>query len=154
MKKIMIALALAGSAAVPAAAAQGPFTEVGVGVIAGDPIGGTAKLWFDDAYAMDVGIGFSGSTVLWGDFLYHAWNLLPPIDEGRLGLYFGAGPRLEPDGSDTQFGVRTMVGATWRLSRQPIEVFAEAGPVFRMTPSGGVNADGGVGIRLYLGSAR
>lgn len=153
MKKFMIALALASTAAAPATAAQGPFTEVGVGVIAGDPIGGTAKLWFDDAYAMDVGVGFSGSAVLWGDFLYHAWNLLPPIDEGKIGLYVGAGPRLEA-ASDTQFGIRTIIGATWRLSRQPIELFAEAGPVFRMTPSGRVNADGGVGIRLYLGSAR
>ncbi|MCM2303118.1 MAG: hypothetical protein NDJ72_00330 [Elusimicrobia bacterium] len=151
MKKIMIALALA--VAPVGASALGAIKEAGVGVIAGDPIGGTAKLWFDDVYAMDVGVGFSGSAVLWGDFMYHAWNLLPPIDEGRLGLYLSAGPRIET-ASDTQFGIRTMVGATWRLSRQPLEVFAEAGPVFRMTPAGRVNADGGVGIRLYLGSAR
>lgn len=149
MKFFLIALAL--SAAVPAAA-QGPFTEVGAGIIAGDPIGGTAKLWLDRDYAVDLGVGFSGSTVLWGDALYHAWNLLPQPSEGRLGLYFGAGPRLET-GQDTEFGVRAIAGVSWRLSRQPMEIFVEAGPVFRVTQGGGVGADGGAGIRFYLGSA-
>jgi len=150
MKKILIALAL-GAAASPASA-QGPFTEVGAGVIAGDPIGGTAKLWLNPDYAVDLGVGFSGSTVLWGDFLYHAWNLLPQPQEGKLGLYFGAGPRLET-ANDAEFGVRTIVGAAWRMSRQPIEIFVEAGPVFRLTQGGGVNADAGVGVRFYLGSS-
>jgi len=149
MKTILIALALA--AAVPASA-QGPFTEAGAGVIAGDPIGGTAKLWLDRDFALDVGVGFSGSTVLWGDFLYHAWNLLPQPSEGKLGLYFGAGPRLET-ADDAQFGIRTMVGASWRITRQPMEFFVEAGPVFRVTQGGGVGADGGIGVRFYLGSA-
>ncbi|MDD5301719.1 MAG: hypothetical protein PHS14_01310 [Elusimicrobia bacterium] len=148
MKRILIALTLA-AAAFPASA-QSPIKEAGAGIIAGDPIGGTAKLWFDRNYALDLGVGFSGSTVLWGDFLYHAWNLLPQPEEGRLGVYFGAGPRLET-ASDTEFGVRTIAGVSWRLTRQPIEVFAEAGPVFRLTQGGGVDADGGVGVRLYLG---
>lgn len=149
MKYLLIALILA--AAVPAAA-QGPITEAGAGVIAGDPIGGTAKLWFGRDYAVDLGIGYSGSTVLWGDFLYHAWNLLPQPSEGKLGLYFGAGPRIEA-GNDAEFGIRTMVGAAWRLTRQPMELFIEAGPVFRMTQGGGVDADGGLGVRFYLGSS-
>jgi len=152
MKTIMIAVALAVAAAGPAAAA-GTIKEVGVGVIAGDPIGGTAKLWFDNVYAIDLGIGYCGSTALWGDVLYHAWNLLPQPAEGKLGIYFGAGPRIET-GDDVEFAARTIAGITWRLSRQPIELFAEAGPVFRMTQGGGVGADGGVGVRLYLGSAR
>lgn len=149
MKSVLISLALA--AAVPASA-LGPVKEAGAGVIAGDPIGGTAKLWFDDAYALDLGVGFSGSTALWGDMLYHAWNLLPRPEEGRLGVYFGAGPRLET-ADDVEFGVRTIAGVSWRLSRQPIELFVEAGPVFRVTQGGSVDADGGVGLRLYLGSA-
>ena len=53
-----------------------------------------------------------------------------------------------------EIGVRTVAGLTWRITRQPIEFFAEAGPVFRMTPSGGVDADGGIGVRFYFGSAR
>jgi len=151
MRTLWIALALAAAAA-PASAAS-VFREAGAGVVAGDPIGGTAKLWFDDDYAVDLGVGFSGDTVLWGDFLYHAWNLLPQPEEGKLGVYFGAGPRLET-ADDTEFGVRTIAGLSWRITRQPIEFFVEAGPVFRMTQGGGVDADGGIGLRLYLGSSR
>ncbi len=46
--------------------------------------------------------------------------------------------RLRPRGSD---------------AGQPLEFFAEAGPVFRLTQGGAVDADGGIGGRLYLGSA-
>ena len=151
MKTTLIALVLAAAAAFPAAAG-GSVREAGVGVIVGDPIGGTAKLWLDQDYAFDLGVGHSGSTVLWGDLLYHAWNLLPQPAEGKLGVYFGAGPRLET-AWDAEFGLRTIAGASWRLARQPIEFFVEAGPIFRLAPSGGVGADGGLGMRFYLGSA-
>jgi hypothetical protein len=149
MKTLLAVLAFIFCAALPAAAFD-TIKEVGVGVVVGDPIGGTAKLWLDRDFAVDLGVGYSGSTVLWGDVLYHAWNLLPPIDEGKLGLYFGAGPRIEA-GDDAEFGVRTIAGLTWRLTRQPMEFFAEMGPVFRVTQGGGVGIDGGVGVRLYLG---
>lgn len=151
MKNILIAMALA-AAAVPASA-QTPVKEAGFGIIAGDPIGGTAKLWLDEDFALDVGVGFSGDTVMWGDILYHMWNLLPPPPEGKLGVYVGAGPRLET-ARDTEFGVRTIAGLSWRITRQPIEFFVEAGPVFRTTQGGDVDADGGLGVRFYFGSAR
>lgn len=150
MKTILLAL-LAVAAVAPHAAAQNA-NEIGVGVIAGDPIGGTAKLWLDQDFAVDAGVGFSGDVVFWGDALYHMWNLFPQPQEGKLGVYLGGGPRIEAR-RDTEFGLRTIAGVTWRLARQPIELFAEAGPVFRMTPHGGVDADGGIGVRVYLGSS-
>lgn len=154
LKSAVVSLAVAAGAACPAVAAtERVIKDMGVGVVAGSPVGGTAKLWFDRDYALDLGIGYSGSTVLWGDLLYHAWDLLPQPPEGKLGLYFGAGPRLEA-ASDAEFGLRTIAGVSWRLTKHPIEFFAEAGPVFRLTQGGGVEADGGVGVRLYLGSAR
>ena len=151
MKKILIALAL--SVVAVTASAQTPVKEVGFGIIAGDPIGGTAKLWLDDDFALDLGVGFSGDTVMWGDVLYHMWNLLPQPEEGKLGVYVGAPPRLQTR-PDTAIGLRTIAGVTCSITRQPIEFFAEAGPVFRMTPTGGVDADGGIGVRFYFGSAR
>jgi len=151
MKTLMPVL-LAVVALAPLAAAQ-TFKEVGVGVVAGDPIGGTAKLWLDPDFALDVGVGFSGDAVFWGDALHHMWNLLPQPREGKVGVYLGGGPRLEAR-SDAEFGLRVIAGVTWRLARQPIELFAEAGPVFRMIPRGGVEADGGVGVRVYMGPAR
>ncbi|MBI4061503.1 MAG: hypothetical protein HY403_08745 [Elusimicrobia bacterium] len=145
-------LFLALSAAAPPVSAQQAYKEAGVGVIAGDPIGGTAKIWFDESHALDLGVGFSGDVVFWGDLLWHAWNLLPQPRDGKLGAYLGVGPRLEA-APDAEFGVRTVAGASWRLSRQPIELFAEAGPLFRVAPESGVGADGGVGVRVYFGSA-
>ncbi len=62
MKKIILVLVLA-TVALPGAA-EG-LKEVGVGVVAGDPIGGTAKLWLDRDLAFDVGVGFSGDAVFW-----------------------------------------------------------------------------------------
>lgn len=147
------ALGVALAAASPAAAQNGTIKEVGVGIVAGDPIGGTAKLWLNRDLAFDVGAGFSGGAVFWGDALYHMWDLLPQPREGKLGVYLGAGPRLEAR-SDAEFGLRTIGGVTWRLAKQPLEFFAEAGPVFRLTQGGGVEADGGVGVRFYFSSAR
>ena len=130
--------------------AQGELKDVGVGVIVGDPIGGTVKVWLDERVAFDLGIGYSGDTVMWGDVLVHAWNILPKPQEGKLGLYLGAGPRLETR-RDAEFAIRTIAGVAWRLDKQPVELFAEAGPLFRMTPRGGVGADAGIGLRMYLG---
>jgi hypothetical protein len=123
---------------------------LGVGVIVGDPMGGTAKLWLNDTVAVDFGVGLSGDAALWGDVLWHAFDLLPQPPQGRLGMYVGMGPRVEA-ADDTEFGLRTMLGLTWRLPRHPIELFAEAGPVFRLTQGGHVDADGGVGVRFYFG---
>ncbi len=150
MKTLAAVLAVAALALAAPARAQDEIKDVGVGVIAGDPIGGTVKLWLNDRLAFDLGIGYSGDTVMWGDVLLHAWDLLPRPQEGKLGLYVGAGPRLETR-RDAEFAIRTIAGVSWRLDKQPVELFAEAGPLFRMTPRGGVGADAGVGLRLYLG---
>lgn len=150
MKARLTALAVALTVAAAPAAAQ-RARELGVGVIAGDPTGGTAKLWLDPTTAVDAGVGFSGDTALWATLLVHAWDLLPQPKEGRLAAYLGAGPRVET-ARDAEFGVRTVVGASWRLSKHPLELFVEGGPVFRMTPRGGVGADAGLGLRAYIGS--
>ncbi len=149
MKTALLASVIAVVGALPVAA-EG-VREVGIGVVAGDPTGGTAKLWLNSDIAVDLGVGFSGAPVFWGDALYHMYNLLPQPQEGKLSLYVGAGPRIEAR-SDAEFGVRTIGGVAWRLSKQPLEFFAEAGPVFRVTQGGGVDADGGIGVRIYLGS--
>lgn len=150
MKTLAAVLAVAIAALAAPVRAQDEIKDVGVGVIVGDPIGGTMKLWLNDRLAFDLGIGYSGDTVMWGDVLLHAWDLLPKPTEGKLGVYVGAGPRLETR-RDAEFAIRTIAGVSWRLDKQPVELFAEAGPLFRMTPRGGVGADAGVGLRIYLG---
>lgn len=130
-----------------AAPASAAVKEFAAGALVGDPTGGTIKLWLDDALAVDAGIGYSGDATFWGDVLWHDWRLLPQPAKGRLGLYLGAGPRIEA-ARDAEFGVRTIGGLSWRLPEHSLEFFAEAGPVFRLTNGGGVGADGGIGVRL------
>lgn len=148
MARTLIASLLAAFMAAHAAAAE--LREFGVGVIAGDPTGGTAKAWLDDKIAFDVGVGFSGDAAFWGDILYHLTDVLPQPTEGKLLPYIGVGPRIETS-RDPEFGLRAIAGLSWKLQKHPIELFAEAGPVLQMTPNGGVGADGGVGLRFYFG---
>lgn len=143
MKRLLLAVLLTS----PAAAVAAEVQMLSFGAVLGDPTGGTVKLWLDDALAIDAGIGYSGDAAFWGDILWHDWRLLPQPAKGRLGLYLGAGPRLEAS-AEAQVGIRTIGGASWRLDAHSLEFFAEAGPVFRLSQGGGVNADGGVGVRL------
>ncbi|MDE2142251.1 MAG: hypothetical protein KGL74_12500 [Elusimicrobia bacterium] len=144
--RVLTALFILG-AAVRASAAG--VRDVGVGIILGEPIGGTAKFWLDDRFALDAGAGFSdGNAGFWGDALWHDWTLLPQPKDGRLAAYAGGGPQVRT-GVDARFGIRAVVGAAYRPSKQPLEFFLEAGPLFRLTQGGGVDAVGGVGVRLY-----
>ena len=149
--KTMLAAVLLAAGTCASASAAGQIQEVGVGVVLGEPIGGTAKLWLDDRLAADVGAGLSdGNGSFWADALWHDWTLLPQPANGRLGLYLGAGPQVRT-GDDARFGIRTIVGASYRPTGHPLEVFAEAGPLFRLTQGGQVDAVGGVGVRLMVG---
>lgn len=140
----LLVLLLPAAVAAPAGAA---VKTLSAGAVVGEPTGGTVKLWFDDAFALDAGVGYSGDVVFWGDALWHDWRLLPQPSKGRLGLYLGAGPRLEA-ADDADFGLRALGGLSWRLDEHSLEFFVEAGPVFRLTRGGGVDADGGIGARL------
>jgi len=127
--------------------------QFGAGVVLGVPIGGTAKYWLNDRQAFDFGVGFGdGDTVLYGDFLWHAWNIFPQPQKGKLGAYVGVGPRLET-ADEAEFAIRTMAGLDYWVENNPIELFLEGGPVFRFTPSSDVSADVGLGVRFYFGGS-
>jgi hypothetical protein len=125
--------------------------DLGAGVVVGRPIGATAKYWLDGTKALDLGVGFSDDPVAYGDFLWHGWDLFPQPARGKLGGYVGLGPRIQA-APDTQFALRTIAGVDYWVDKQPIELFVEAGPVFRMTPTGDVDADVGLGVRFYFGA--
>lgn len=145
--------ALAAFAAFCAGAfpARAAAPELSAGVALGEPIGGTAKLWFDDRFAADAGLGLSdGNLAFWGDGLWHDWRILPQPAQGRLGGYLGAGAQIRT-GTDARVGIRTVVGLSFRPKDSPLEAFAEAGPLFRLTQGGAVDAVGAVGLRARLG---
>lgn len=151
MKKPLLLLALALCAA-PAAASEAGTAQrpLGAGVILGVPFGVTGKYWFDEKVAGQAAFGaFEGDVVFTGDVLLHADDVLPKSREGRLPLYVGAGVKVKSE-DDTFFGFRAMVGISFFAARQPLELFAEVGPVMRVAPKIGGTVDGAAGVRFYF----
>src|SRR5882724_3292503 len=69
--------------------------QLGAGVILGRPIGLTGKYWLNNTQAFDTGLGFGDHFMLYGDFVWHAWHLLPQPSKGKLGAYESFGPLIE-----------------------------------------------------------
>lgn len=151
MKKSLLTLALL---AVSTSAWAQRAGELGAGLVLGDPIGGTAKVWLDDKLAVDFGLGGSdGDFAAWADMLVHGWSILPQPKEGKLGLYGAVGGRVA-DRDETQFGLRTMGGVSYWVGEHPIELFAELGPVFELSGDTGVDINGGLGVRFYFAGVK
>lgn len=121
---------------------------VGAGVILGNPTGVTGKLWLDGTQALDAGVGFSTRLAAYGDYLWHGWNVLPQPAEGRLPVYLGVGAQVRTF-HDAEFGLRAVAGVAYWLPRNPVEIFFEVVPVFRLEPHDSVGLDAGVGLRYY-----
>ena len=139
---LLVLLTLCGTARAQKA---GSF---GGGVALGDPTGLTVKYWTGRDAAIDAGVGFSGDAALYADYLWHFWDIPQPA-QGKAAVYVGAGPRLET-ARRTAFAIRTLAGLSYWMPRHPIELFVEAGPVFRLEPDRGVDADFGLGVRFYF----
>ena len=127
--------------------------DIGVGLVLGDTLGATGKLWLDKFSAIDLNIGADSSHsnfTVSGDYLFHGWKALPQPSQGRLAAYIGGGPRIEAREPSTEFGLKAILGAAYYFPKNPIEIYGELGPLFRMTPDGGVYLVGSVGIRFYF----
>lgn len=146
MKKAMI-LALLAAGGRTGLASAGTF---GAGVVVGDPTGLTGKYMMNDAQGMDFGFNLAGTAAIYGDYLWHSWNMLPQPASGRLGAYLGAGPRVQLEGDNT-FTLRALAGLAYRMAPAPVEFFLEAGPAFSLNPDRNVSADVGLGARFMFG---
>lgn len=149
LRKTLLALACLVVSAGPLWAQKAG--DFGAGVILGDPTGVTAKYWRSDRTAIDAGIGFNWEPVMYADYLWHSWTVLPQPREGKIAAYLGLGAQLR-DPDDVEFGLRAVAGAEYWLARYPIEIFVELVPVFTMTPHSRVGVDAGLGLRYYFGS--
>ena len=147
MKKISALLLLLSVVASPARAQKAG--DFGVGVILGSPTGGAAKLWLSDHQALSAGIGFSSNLMVYGDYLWHSWSVLPQPGEGRLPVYLGLGGQIRTLTPD-EFGVRGVLGVSYWLPRNPVELFVELVPVVRVDPWASVGLGGGIGLRYYF----
>ncbi len=148
MKKILFALAclvLTGAAPVWAQKAG----DAGVGVILGAPTAVTGKLWLDGTKAIDAGLGWHSEFTVYGDYLWHGWDVLPQPSQGKLPVYLGLGGQIRTY-HDAEFGIRAVAGLAYWLPRHPVEIFVEAVPVFFLTRDPGVGFDAGIGLRYYF----
>lgn len=150
MKKTIGAFALGFflAAAPPGVRAQ-QAGDWGAGAVLGYPTGVTGKWWLSRVHAMDAGLGFADDMVLYGDYWWHGWDVFPQPEPGRLDLRLGAGPRLRFKRNE-EFGLRFMAGVGFWPSKQPLELFVEAGPVFVLAPDTRAHVDAGVGLRFYF----
>jgi len=144
--------------------------ELGVGVMAGNPTGFTAKYWFDRQWAADLEVGLpSGQAVGVGgslDLVFHKYYIFGKhnIFSYNCPLYFGGGVWglrwNQVNGKDNtnaldMSGVRGVAGLTFLFPRHPFDAFVEWAPSVQCSPSFGTPAlDGFVaGARYYFGSS-
>ncbi len=124
-------------------------TPVGVGVMAGDPTGLTAKYRFDATNAVDLGIGLDDFSVH-ADYLWHDWSLFPQSPQTRPAAYYGFGAGLIDRKHDSILMARALAGVSLFFTSQPFELFAELAPVLKLTGDSGLDLDAAVGVRYYF----
>jgi hypothetical protein len=130
---------------------------IGVGPMIGEPMGVTAKFWFNRKMAADAGVGWSfenpDGVQLHADFLYHFFDLFHNVGDGELPLYVGGGARLKfPDdsGQDNRAGIRFPVGAAYLCHNRPLEFYIEVAPILDVAPITQLRWNGGIGLRYYF----
>lgn len=150
------------------ASAQGPKgKDFGFGIILGEPLGITAKLWTsnENAWQAHLGASYFGAPRLQVDYLWHLnvfkSQVVKLIAGPGLGIGFGhegsgfwykdRGRKYwyYRDDEDFGFGVRVITGINIIPKATPIEIFVELGPNIGIYPGFGVGLDAGVGIRFY-----
>ncbi|MEO0085899.1 MAG: hypothetical protein ABIK37_04645 [candidate division WOR-3 bacterium] len=128
----------------------------GLGVIAGEPTGVSAKLWLSDFMAVDAAAAWSvvryAALHVHADVLYHNTELLK-VPVGELPAYLGVGGRFKVAGGDhykARIGLRVPVGLEYLFDGVPLGVFMEVAPVFDLVPETQFDFNGGVGARWYF----
>lgn len=129
----------------------------GLGIIAGEPTGITAKGYLTPKVAVSGIASWSlvnESFTLISDVSYQFFDLAD-TSTVSVPFYVGAGALLgfdqggKNDGK-TLFGVRVPVGVSVQWDNHPFEVFLEVAPGIEMVPDTEFEMTGGVGARFYF----
>ncbi len=124
----------------------------GVGVIAGQPTGVTAKLWLGSRASIDAAVAWSflhsGSMYMHLDFQYHSFQgegYTPDV----LGFFVGLGTRfLAAD--YLHFGLRLPFGLIYPFRNAPLDVFLELAPAIEFYPYATLSGGAVLGMRVYF----
>jgi hypothetical protein len=135
--------------------------RTGIGIVFGEPTGVAWKYTIDPDHALDGAIGLTpyDRFRIHVDYLWESY----PFENGNLLLHYGAGgaigfreTELRRDGrsylvseSGVGFGVRAVLGLTYRIPRAPVDLFLEVAPVIVLAPGAGIGFDAGFGARVY-----
>lgn len=152
MRRVLLTVLILAVAAPSAFATGGGF---GLGIIAGEPTGISAKMWMTQNTAVDAAAAWSfgngeDAFHLHGDYLLHNTSLFD-VDQGVLALHFGIGGRIK-FANDTLVGVRVPVGLTYLFDNVPIDTFLEVVPILDLVNETDLNFNAAIGVRYFFGS--
>jgi hypothetical protein len=154
MKRIL-ALIVVLSAVAAGPASAGKNTEgFGLGLMAGEPNGLSAKIWTGKRTAFDAGLGWStkdgAGVAAHVDYLWHVHDMRR-TDRGILPFYYGIGIRYrDQEDQDDNFGVRIPLGLNYLFGSSAFDVFFEVAPVIDFTPEQKFGANVVVGGRYFF----
>ncbi|MBL7112281.1 MAG: hypothetical protein ISS19_10120 [Bacteroidales bacterium] len=123
----------------------------GIGVMAGEPTGISAKLWMSRSTAADFGVAWSIDSYLHvhGDFVMHKFDLIN-VSKGELPVYIGLGARILFTDPDLSIGVRVPVGLDYHFSSAPFDLFFELVPIMNLTPATEFDFNAAIGFRYFF----
>jgi hypothetical protein len=130
-------------------------SDLGLGIMFGEPTGISFKGWISERSAIDGGLGWSfvndGSVHIHADYLYHFYNV---FNTPRLPLYLGVGGRIKlknnEHNTDMRLGVRIPFGISYQFNEVPVDIFLEIAPVLDLNPSTKGSVNGAIGVRYYF----
>jgi hypothetical protein len=144
--------------------AQSPDGKAwGFGIMAGDPVGFTAKYWTntENAYVFDVGSSYFGSPRFDVDYLWHFDAFHSRVAELYAGpgaaigfgnghsFYYNDSGVLVAESDNTSLGVRGVFGLNVIPMNSPLEIFFEVGLLVGLSPNFGSAFDASLGLRFY-----
>lgn len=154
MKTLHLVLAVGAVLVAMATAQPAGAGKLGVGLMAGEPSGLSAKAWLSSNTALDAGLGWGswwdeGHLYFHADFLYHLKSLIPDFEFGSLPPYIGIGGRMKL-ADETRIGARIPFGITMLFSEVPIDLFLEAVPIINLIPKPTGDWNSSIGFRYYF----
>jgi hypothetical protein len=128
--------------------------NLGLGILAGEPSGISAKFWIAPSRAIDGAIAWSTGTHndinLYFDYLMHNFTAL----ESKMTIYYGFGARLKyetvNDDKDSRIGIRLPLGLSYLFPTAPCDVFLEVVPILDLIPNSDFDINVGIGVRYYF----
>lgn len=124
-------------------------SEIGIGIMLGDPTGISGKYWLSEKDA--VSLGASWSVIRERLTLLGSYNreieIKSGIKEGKLFFYPGVGVFLSIPSS---FGVYIPLGLDFNFNKAPINIFFEIDPGTKILPETSFSIFGYIGARYIF----